>query len=179
MDRSLTAGREDGGHRRSCRPARYGLARVQGSTATLPGALAAQRARPYGATICHHGTTAHDLCAGDGGGCIVPMAARHQQAARRFSETSEVHGADRSRRTGLHGISSNDAVIIRLVGALMLEQNDEWAVCRCYMTLERLAAVSHNTPWPSDTFGVVEDRCCYTTPRGRALGVLLQFLIMP
>lgn len=26
----------------------------------------------------------------------------------------------------------------------MLEQNDEWAVCRRYMTLEGLAAVSHN-----------------------------------
>lgn len=34
----------------------------------------------------------------------------------------------------------HDAAIIRLVGAPMLEQNDEWAVCRRYMTLEGLAA---------------------------------------
>ena len=34
----------------------------------------------------------------------------------------------------------NDAAITRLVGALLLEQNDEWAVQRArYMTLETIA----------------------------------------
>lgn len=36
-----------------------------------------------------------------------------------------------------------DAAMIRLVGALMLEQNDEWAVSRRYMTLETIGSVSH------------------------------------
>ena len=37
----------------------------------------------------------------------------------------------------------NDAAITRLVGALLLEQNDEWAVQRArYMTLETMAPLS-------------------------------------
>lgn len=47
------------------------------------------------------------------------------------------------RRTEVVGIVPNDDAIVRLVGALLLEQNDEWAVQRSrYLTLETIAAMS-------------------------------------
>jgi len=70
-----------------------------------------------------------------------PKAHRKQLA---LTNPLERLNAEIKRRTDVVGILPNEASIVRLVGALLLEQNDEWNLQRRYMQLEGLNAVTDN-----------------------------------
>jgi putative transposase len=70
-----------------------------------------------------------------------PRAHRKQLAS---TNPLERLNAEVKRRTDVVGIFPNDAAITRLVGALLLEQNDEWQLQRRYLSLEGLGAISDN-----------------------------------
>ena len=65
---------------------------------------------------------------------------------QQIASTNPLERVNREIKRGAYviGIFPNDDAIIRLVGALMLETNDEWAVARRYMSLESLARITEN-----------------------------------
>ena len=72
----------------------------------------------------------------------MSFPASHRTKLHSTNPIERING-EIKRRTEVVGIFPNEAAITRLIGAILLEQNDEWAVQRTrYMTLETIAPLS-------------------------------------
>jgi putative transposase len=72
----------------------------------------------------------------------MTFPAQHRAKLHSTNPLERLNG-EIKRRTEVVGIFPNEAAITRLVGAILLEQNDEWSVQRArYMTLETMTTLS-------------------------------------
>ncbi len=100
---------------------------------------------------------------------------REHRAKTHSSNPIERLNGEIKRRTDVVGVFPNEAAVFRLVGAILLEQSDEWAMQRARdMTLETITALDDTAPsgcppWPTDRRSGVGG---YTSCRGAAAGAL-------
>jgi transposase-like protein len=74
--------------------------------------------------------------------CLTNISAR-----RCSTNPTERLNGETKRRTDVVGIFPNEAAAIRLVGAILIEQSDEWATQRARtMTLEAIGTSSDTAP---------------------------------
>jgi hypothetical protein len=75
--------------------------------------------------------------------------AKEHRAKLHSTNPLERVNSEIKRRTEVVGIFPNEAAITRLVGAILLEQNDPWAVQRArHMTLETIAPMRDDLARP-------------------------------
>jgi len=72
----------------------------------------------------------------------MSFPAQHRAKLHSTNPLERLNG-EIKRRSEVVGIFPNEDAVTRLIGALLLEQNDEWAVQRArYMSLETIAPLS-------------------------------------
>ena len=124
-----------------CRPSQRGL--VSAALRELFQAESGQQARerlgqvierlePSVPKVCRHLEDAEeDLLA------FYAFPASHWPKLRSTNPLERVN-REIGRRSDVVGIFPNDTSVIRLAGALLIEQNDEWLVCRRYLSAESM-----------------------------------------
>ena len=76
-------------------------------------------------------------------GGLLAFYASRRRTGRKLRSTKPLERVNKEigRRSDVVGIFPNDASAIRLAGALLIEQNDEWLVARRYLSAELIALV--------------------------------------
>ena len=80
-------------------------------------------------------TAEHDVLA------YMAFPSAHRVQLRTTNPLARLNAEVKRRTNNVVGIFPKERAIIRLVGAIMLEQNDEWSLQRRYMQLEGLQSL--------------------------------------
>ena len=74
----------------------------------------------------------------------MSLPSEHRAMLHSTNQLERLHGKIK-RRTNVVGIFPNEDAITRLIGAILVEQNNEWAIQRArYMTLESITPMSND-----------------------------------